>query len=363
MEDENKQIFLIDIGTRNCKAGLCGDSKPNIIIPTCLGKIGQFYTTEDVEYDPTIEEIINPIEHGVIKDFDCFNIIISKIFKMLGIEPEDQNLILTEPSLNSISSRRDLFGYMFEAFKIKNLFIANQALLSLYSTGKLTGIVVESGAGVTQIAPIFNTRVSTYAVNRIDFGGNELSEYLNRLLLSEKNFQFDKKKYLKILEQIKKEACYVENKYKKHLDKVEPYEFKLPDGNSIIIKNERTTVPEAIFRPDLLGKDWDGIHDLFLNSIEKIKEEDQKLFYENIIVSGGNTMFPGFEKKLEKKIKKKFGNNKNARFIHVDDKMNAAWIGGSTFSYSLNLDKDFVSKSEYEELGFNNCIKKIDSIQ
>jgi len=74
-------------------------------------------------------------------------------------------------------------------------------------------------------------------------------------------------------------------------------------------------------------------------------------------------MFPDFEKKLEKKIKKKLGNNKNSLFIHVDDTMNAAWIGGSTFCYSLYLDKDFVSKSEYEELGFNNCIKRIDSIQ
>ena len=193
MEDENEPIVLIDIGTRNCKAGLCGDTKPNIIIPTCLGKTNyQFYTTEDVEYDPTIEEIINPIEHGTIKDFECFNIIINKIFEMLGIEPEGQNLVLTEPSLNSIKNRQDLFGYMFETFKIENLFIANQALLSLYSTGKFTGIVVESGAGVTQIAPIFNTRVSTYAVNRIDFGGNELSEYLNRLL-SEKNKHFEKK--------------------------------------------------------------------------------------------------------------------------------------------------------------------------
>ena len=363
MEDENEPIVLIDIGTRNCKAGLCGDTKPNIIIPTCLGKTNyNFYTTEDVEYDPTIEEIINPIEHGTIKDFECFNIIINKIFEMLGIEPEGQNLVLTEPSLNSIKNRQDLFGYMFETFKIENLFIANQALLSLYSTGKFTGIVVESGAGVTQIAPIFNTRVSSYAVNRIDFGGNELSEYLNRLL-SEKNKHFEKKKYLKFLEQIKKEACYVENKYKKHLGEVEPYEFKLPDGNSITIKTERTTVPEAIFRPDLLGKDWDGIHDLFFNSIEKIKEEEQKPLYENIIVSGGNTMFPGFEKKLEKKIKKKFGNNKNARFIHVEDKMNAAWIGGSSFCYTLNIDNDFVSKSDYEELGFNNCIKRIDSIQ
>ena len=82
MEDENEPIVLIDIGTRNCKAGLCGDTKPNIIIPTCLGKTNNnFYTTEDVEYDPTIEEIINPIEHGTIRDFECFNIIKIKFLK------------------------------------------------------------------------------------------------------------------------------------------------------------------------------------------------------------------------------------------------------------------------------------------
>lgn len=361
--DNDEKPVLIDIGTRFCKAGLLNYEEPSIIIPTCLGKTkNQYYFGDDTDCDETIEEIIRPIEHGTIKDFSSFNLIIKNIFEELGIEPEGQNLVLTEPSLNSKKNREELFKSMFELFNIGNLFIANQALLSLYSTGKFSGIVVESGAGVTQIVPIINTHVSTYAINRIDFGGNELSEYLNKLLNT--NNQFIKNKNnLKILEQIKKEACYIEKKYKKKLDEVEPYIFKMPDGNPITLKTERTTVPEAIFRPELLGKDWNGIHELFFNSIEKIKEEEQKKLYENIVVTGGNTMFLGFEQKLTKKIKKKFGDNNNARFIQVPNKMNADWIGECSLCTTLNIDNDFISKSEYEEMGFDYCIKKIVSIQ
>ena len=361
MENDDLRI-IIDIGSRYCKAGICGKPLPEIITPTLIGKkMNENFYGKDVEKDPLIEEYIEPIEHGTIKDFDNLNLILKSIFVELGIDPKGKNVLLTEPSLNSIKNRENLMKNMFEYFKVDNLFIANQALLSLCSTGKLTGIVIESGAGVTQIVPIFNCHMIPYAINRIDFGGNELSEYLNRLLC-EKDKNLDKRRYLQFLEQMKKEACYVENKYKKHLDSVEPYEYKLPDGSSITLKTERTKVPEAIFRPDLLGKDWSAIHDLFIDSIDKCDESAQKDLYQNIIVSGGNTMFPGFEKKLEKKIKKKFGTKRNARFIKVDDKMNADWIGGSCY-FPLTIENDFVSKYDYEESGFDICMKKMDNFQ
>lgn len=146
------------------------------------------------------------------------------------------------------------------------------------------------------------------------------------------------------------------------MDSVQPYQIKLPDGNSNNIKTERIKVPEAIFKQKFLGKDRDGIDVLFLDSINKCKETDQKKLYENIIVSGGNTNFPGFEAKLEKKIKKKIGKNKNVRFIEVEDKMNADWIGGRSFLAALKSD-DFISRFEYIENGVDACIKKMDAIQ
>lgn len=365
MENPKEHSVLIDIGTRFCKAGIFEYEKPSLIFPTRIGKKKDDlidYYGEDIELSPSFEELIDPIENGTIKDFNSLCSVIRGIFQSLNIDPEDSEVILTEPSLNSINNRENLFAYMFEELKIENLFIANQALLSLCSTGKLTGIVLESGAGVTQIVPIFDAHIFPYGINRIDFGGNDLSDYLNRLLFETNNHFYKNKKYLKFLEQIKKEACYIEYNYKKKLDSVKPYQIKLPDGNSINIKTERITVPEAIFKQKFLGKDRDGIDVFFLDSINKCKETDQKKLYENIIVSGGNTNFPGFEAKLEKKIKKKIGKNKNVRFIEVEDKMNADWIGGRSFLAALKSD-DFISRFEYIENGVDACIKKMDAIQ
>ena len=362
---EKDKYILIDIGTRFCKAGICKNEEPEIIIPTRIGrKKGDpiDYYGKDIELDPHIEELIAPIEYGTIKDFTALSSVISGIFQILQRQPEDSNVILTEPSLNSSKNRQGLIEYMFEEFKVENLFIANQALLSLYSTGKLSGIVLESGGGVTQIAPILDLHLMPYAINRIDFGGNDLSDYLNRLLFATNNHFYKNNKYLKFLEQIKKEACYVEKKYKKNFGSVEPYLIQLPDGNSITIKHERIQVPQAFFKPKLLGKDRDGIHDLFLDSINKCKETDQKIMYENIIVSGGNTSFRGFEEKLEKKIKKKIGTNKKVRFTKVEDKMNADWIGGRAFQETLQTD-DIITLTEYIENGADACFKKMDKIQ
>lgn len=365
MVEEDNNSLLIDIGTRFCKAGICVNEEPSIIFPTRIGKKKNDsvnYIGTNIELDPSIEELKDPIVYGSIKDFNALSTIISGIFQNLNIEPEDYTLVLTEPSLNSIKERQNLIEYMLEELKVEKLFIANQALLSFLSTGKTSGIVLESGGGVTQIVPIFDMHIAPYAINRIDFGGNDLSDYLNRLLFETNNHFYKNNKYLKFLEQIKKEACYIEYKYKKNFGSVKPYEIKLPDGNSITIKTERITVPEAIFKPKLLGKDRVGIHDLLIDSINKCKETDQKKLYENLIVSGGNTNFPGFEAKLEKKIKKKIGKNKNIRFIKVEDKMNAVWKGGRVFQYTLQND-NYISRIEYIENGLEACLKKMDSIQ
>ena len=64
---------------------------------------------------------------------------------------------------------------MFETFNVPAMYLANQAALSLYSAGRTTGIVCESGDGVTETAPIYEGFSIPHAVNKIMIAGNDLN--------------------------------------------------------------------------------------------------------------------------------------------------------------------------------------------
>lgn len=88
------------------------------------------------------------------------------IFKYLRSEPEDHYFLLTEPPLNTPENREYTAEIMFESFNVPGLYIAVQAVLALAAswTAKnvedrtLTGVVVDSGDGVTHVIPVVRTR-------------------------------------------------------------------------------------------------------------------------------------------------------------------------------------------------------------
>ena len=52
-------------------------------------------------------------------------------------------------------NREKTIEIMFETFKVPMTYLANSAALSLYESGRTTGIVLESGDGATHIVPIY----------------------------------------------------------------------------------------------------------------------------------------------------------------------------------------------------------------
>ena len=105
---------------------------------------------------------------------------------------------------------------MFETYYIPALYIANQAVLSLNSTGRTTGLSIESGDGVTQIAPIYDNFYLPHAAKKIDFTGKFLTEFMISLL-NEIKFQFTEKDK-PLIKSIKEEACYVAENYENEIN-------------------------------------------------------------------------------------------------------------------------------------------------
>lgn len=161
---------------------------------------------------------------------------------------------------------------MFETFNVPAMYVSIQAVLSLYSAGRTTGIVCDSGDGVTHTVPIYEGFSIPHAVNRIQLAGRDLSQFLAKLL-TEKGHNFVSTAELEIVRDIKEKTCFVALDYEAAMKESQnsstmDKNYELPDGKQITIGNARFRCPEYLFKPlEMNGREFDSIQDLTYNSI------------------------------------------------------------------------------------------------
>ena len=100
------------------------------------------------------------------------------IFDELNLESKNVNVLLTDSPFNPKENRQKLAEIMFEEFKVKSLAIMNTAALSMYSTGKVSGLVVESGEGISYTVPVFEGYALPHAMIKLDIAGFDVTQQL-----------------------------------------------------------------------------------------------------------------------------------------------------------------------------------------
>ncbi|KAF2169888.1 hypothetical protein M409DRAFT_20302 [Zasmidium cellare ATCC 36951] len=374
--------IVLDGGTGFLKAGYAGQNFPDHQYPSIVGR-PILRTEEQAPGDIQLKDIMcgdeaaaarsmlqitYPMENGIVKRWDDMQHLWDyTFFEKMRIDPTGRKILLTEPPMNPLRNREQMCEVMFERYNFGGVYVAIQAVLALYAQGLSSGVVVDSGDGVTHIVPVYESTVLNHLTRRLDVAGRDVTRNLISLLLR-RGYALNRTADFETVRAIKEKLCYVS--YDLALDQrlsedttvlVESY--TLPDGRVIRVGSERFEAPECLFQPHLVDVEQPGIAEFLFNTIQSADLDIRSSLYKAIVLSGGSSMYPGLPSRMEKEIKQLWltkvlhGNPERLdKFkVRIEDpprRRHMVFLGGAVLANIMSeRDNMWVSKQEWEEQG------------
>lgn len=432
MEPLARPPVILDVGTGSFKLGVAGQVQPSHIDQTivatpphvsnasdCLNDLQYIVGKEALRWPRY--EMHRPLKDGLVSDFDALEKLWATAFyRYLRVFPEDQGVILTEPPLTSPEDRENTAEIMFETFGVPGLHIGVQAILALYSSASLssqyagakrrfsdgnsvdnvltpetlTGVVIESGEGCTHCIPVVEGFVIGSAIRSLPRGGSQVTAHLESMLRTDtgaKGSHIPPHRMQEVAQKIKEASCYVcadamvESKkyaaagtaHKKYARSLEFASSKRDTTFTVSIDTARFMAPEVLFNPaacaaTLTGPPSSssavGLASMVDEAVQACPIDTRRALYANLLLSGGNTMFDNFDKRMQRDVQslvdKRYacidssavGGSRGRRAPQVrvrrhPEQRYAVWAGASVLGSSSMFHQVVVTRDAYREHG------------
>ena len=355
---------VLDIGQFATKCGFAGEDNPSLVFFTIVGKTK--YQQIDFDYNGIrkdeyfigdeiqslgLYKIFYPIEKGIIQDWGYFEKIIDYIFYNLRVDPSLVNTLFATHPLFPRKDLEKLFELFLEQYQCTAFYPVLDSMLTLYSGGFQTGLIVEIGDSITRIVPIYEGYKLDHAIKYLEIGGRTLTRYMEKIL-GEIGYSADSSIRRELVRALKEKACFVSLDYKEDLKRVEQYHkpYSLPDGSTIILSKERFQVPELLFNPSLELEET-SLPKAILDVIEMCDLDIRPKLLNNIFLSGGSSMFPNIKSRiyqeLEVELAKRKRKNQTIKIIAPRERVFSVWVGGSVLAMIPEFFKNWITRAQY----------------
>ena len=410
---EGNQPVVLDNGTGMVKAGFAGADKPRVVFRSCVGRPkhhriipggalegGEVFVGSKVEEHRGALLLSYPMEHGVVQNWSDMEKIWSHVYSRenLNVRSDEHAVLLTEAPLNPLANRERAAEHFFEALNVPALFFSLQAILSLYASGRTTGVVLDSGDGVTHAVPVYEGFALPHAITRMDLAGRDVTQHL-QLLLRRGGHNFTTTAELEVVRQIKEQCCVVafnpaeqeKQQQQQQLKQKQQqqgggqtagagagaatatgasgatgaagaaaataaagrFNYTLPDGTSLELGPEAFRAPEILFRPELVGSELRGVHDTLVKSVMRADLDLRRVLFGQMVLSGGSTLFPGFGDRLLNEVRKHplAPRDTKIRIAAPPERIYSTWIGGSILASLGTFKQMWLTKADWQEHG------------
>ncbi|GAX09951.1 hypothetical protein FisN_11Lh061 [Fistulifera solaris] len=369
------QPIVIDNGTSSIKAGFAGSSKPKLVLGTKVGRPkhmrimpgGALEGEQDlgpssVFVGRKLDEhrgafvLEYPMDKGVVTEsgWDSMERLWEHVYskQSLNAKREEHPVLMTEAPLNHRGNRDKIAEVFFESIRAPALFFSPPSVLSLYASGRTTGVVLDIGEGVAHAVPVYEGFALQHSVSRSDIAGREVTRHL-QLLLRKAGLSFTTTAEADLVKLMKEEVCYLapSGHYDDATEKEAKTQYQLPDGQAISLASERYTAPSVLFDPSLLGSEEPGAAELLVDSIKKSDIDLRPKLFSQIVLAGGCTLTPGFGERLLYEVKAKSPSHTRIRISAPPERLYSCYVGGSILASLATFKDMWVSRADYEEHG------------
>ena len=341
--------IVLDNGSGTIRAGFAGDDLPKCYFPSYVGRPkhprvlagaleGDIFIGPDVEKNRGLLKIRYPLEHGIVTDWDDMEKIWQHVYEgQLKTLSEEHPVLLTEAPLNPRKNRDIAAQVLFEQFNIPALYTSIQAVLSLYASGRTTGLIMDAGDGVSHAVPVCQGFAIPSSIRRIDVAGRDVTEHL-QLLLRKAGYVFHTSAEKETVRAMKEKLSYVaddprreEKEWTSAMGRMDNkmVDYTLPDGQKIKLGPERFRAPEILFDPELIGLEYPGIHQIINDAITRTDLDLRTELYGNIVLSGGATLTRGFGERLLHEVQRLAPKEMKIKIFAPPERKYSTWIGGS----------------------------------